>query len=44
VASSDDRLLTIERNEIAKIARELKVEQSDHPHLRAGHRTFIQGR
>lgn len=42
VASSDDRLLTVEGNEIARIGRELKVEQSDLSRLRAGYRKFIE--
>lgn len=41
VASADQRILTVESNEIARIARELKVEQADLSRLRAGYRDFI---
>ena len=41
VASADQRILTVESNEIARIAKELKVEQADLSRLRAGYRDFI---
>lgn len=41
VASADERILTVEGNEIARIARELKVDHADMARLRAQHRDFI---
>lgn len=41
VASADDRILTVESNEIARIAKELKIEQADLSRLRAAYRDFI---
>lgn len=41
VASADQRILTIEGNEIARIARELKIEQADLSRMRATYRDFI---
>ena len=41
VASADQRILTLEGNEIGRIARELKVEQADLSRLRASYRRFI---
>lgn len=41
VASADRRILTLEGNEIGRIARELKVEQADLSRLRASYRRFI---
>jgi uncharacterized tellurite resistance protein B-like protein len=42
VASADERLLTVEGNEIARIGRELKVDQTDLSRLRSGYRRFIE--
>ncbi len=43
VAAADERILTLEGNEIARIARELKVDQADLSRLRAAYRAFIPG-
>lgn len=44
VAAADHRILTLEGNEIARIARELKVEQADLSRLRASYREFFEAR
>lgn len=44
VAAADSRILTLEGNEIARIARELKVEQADMSRLRASYREFFEAR
>lgn len=42
VAAADDRILTVEGNEIARIGRELKVDQADLSRLRAQYRRFLE--
>lgn len=43
VAAADQQIRTLEGNEIARIARELKVDQADLSRLRASYREFIPG-
>jgi len=44
VAAADKRILNTEADEIARVARELKVEQTDLSRLRAAHRDFLEVR
>jgi uncharacterized tellurite resistance protein B-like protein len=44
VASADRRILTGEADEIARIGRELKIDQADLSRLRSRHREFLAAR
>lgn len=44
VASADRRILNAEGDEIARIAREIKVDQADLSRLRSAYREFIEAR
>lgn len=44
VASADQRIFTAEADEIARIGRELKVDQSDLSRLRSTYREFLEAR
>jgi len=44
VASADKRIFTAEADEIARIGRELKVDQSDLSRLRSAYREFLEAR
>ncbi len=44
VAAADDRIRTLESNEIGRIARELRVEQQDLSRIRHGYRDFLAAR
>jgi uncharacterized tellurite resistance protein B-like protein len=44
VASADQRIFTAEANEIARIGRELKVDQTDLSRLRSTNREFLEAR
>lgn len=42
VSASDDAILTVEDNEIVRVARELKIEHADVVRLRAGYRHKLE--